>query len=57
MKRALLILLLAFGTIAGFASGIHQLRYGHGCHWGQPGGWPCEKGTVPPAQPPPLTVP
>ena len=47
MKRALLVGLLAFGTVAGFWSGIHHLRH-HACgaraewghHWcGTPGGW------------------
>ena len=53
MKRALLIAALSFGTVAGWASGIHHLRHGAGCDWHH---CPCEK-SAPQAPAPPATPP
>ena len=39
MRRGILIVLLSLGTIAGFASGFHHLRYGHGWGHGYGKGW------------------
>lgn len=54
MKRTLLIVLLSFGTVAGYASGIHRLRHGYGC-----GGWAAgaEHGCWKHAGPPPCQQP
>ncbi|MGC4120116.1 MAG: hypothetical protein QM765_37150 [Myxococcales bacterium] len=53
MKRALLIVLLSFGTVAGYASGFHHLRHG-GCHGWQSSSCPCQREASPqPASPPP----
>lgn len=34
MRRTMALVLLALGTVLGFASGFHSLRHGHGLHGG-----------------------
>jgi hypothetical protein len=42
MRRALLIAILAFGTVAGYSWGISHLR--HRWHHGHADGWDCSSG-------------
>ncbi|HEY3448707.1 MAG TPA: hypothetical protein VGK67_20280 [Myxococcales bacterium] len=61
MRRALLIVLLSFGTVAGYASGIHHLRHG-GCGSGhgydqRSQGWSCPCHEAPPPAPPSPAAP
>jgi hypothetical protein len=66
MRRALLIVLLSFGTVAGYASGIHHLRHGGGCGWerhdrdrehSQAWSCPCHEAPAPPAATAPPATP